>query len=115
MRLEGHEAIEYAEAHGLTLSKYSDPTEDARDGLTLDEARAVAREDPMLVYMESAPAPGFYGNDAETVLVDRDGVIWLVQSPDTDRAERLKELPAGMRALPESVCSDLALPEEANW
>ena len=40
--LEGFAAIEYAEEHGLSLSKYNDPTEDSREGLTPDEARAVA-------------------------------------------------------------------------
>lgn len=51
-RLEGWEAIKYAEEHGLSLRKYSDPTEDAREDLTPDEARAVAREDPRLVWIE---------------------------------------------------------------
>ena len=49
--LEGFAAIEYAEAHEMTLSKYNDPTEDAREGLTPDEARAVAREDPRLIHL----------------------------------------------------------------
>jgi hypothetical protein len=48
--VSGHKAIEFAECHGLELSKYADPTEGARDGLTLDEARRVAAEDPSLVY-----------------------------------------------------------------
>lgn len=51
MKLEGNAAIEYAEAHDMTLSKYNDPTEDAREGLTPDEARAVAREDSRLIYL----------------------------------------------------------------
>lgn len=50
--LTGHDAIEYAESHGLTLSKYNDPTEGAREGLSVDEARQVAREDPSLIYVE---------------------------------------------------------------
>ena len=49
--LEGFAAIEYAEAHDLTLSKYTDPTEDAREDLTAAEARAVAREDSRLIYV----------------------------------------------------------------
>jgi len=52
--LEGFAAIEYAEANGLTLSKYADPIEDARDGLTADEARDVAREDPRLIFLSVA-------------------------------------------------------------
>ena len=54
MRLEGHEAIEYAEANGLLLSKYADPTEDGRDGLEPEEARLIAREDSRLIYVEVA-------------------------------------------------------------
>jgi hypothetical protein len=49
--ISGYKAIEYAEAHGLTLNKYADPTEDAREGLTPAEARRVASEDPSLVYV----------------------------------------------------------------
>ena len=51
IRLTGAEAIEHAEAHNLTLSKYTDPTEEARDGLTPDEAREIAMEDPELIYV----------------------------------------------------------------
>jgi hypothetical protein len=47
--LTGHEAIAYAEAHGLTLDKATDPTEEARPGLSVDEARRVAAEDPSLI------------------------------------------------------------------
>lgn len=49
--ITGYEAIDYAEQQGLTLSKYNDPIEDARDGLTVDEARQVAAEDPSLVWV----------------------------------------------------------------
>jgi hypothetical protein len=52
MTLSGYEAIEYAERHGLPLSKYNDPTEDAREGLTVAEARKVAAEDPGLIYID---------------------------------------------------------------
>src|SRR5690348_8034774 len=51
LTLEGFDAINYAETNGLTLSKYNDPTEHAREGLTPDEARAVAREDSSLIYL----------------------------------------------------------------
>lgn len=44
-------AAERAIAEGLTLGKYEDPTEGAREGLTADEAAAVAREDASLVYV----------------------------------------------------------------
>ena len=49
--LHGQEAIDWAERHGATLSKYSDPLEAARDGLTVEEAREIAREDPGLIYV----------------------------------------------------------------
>lgn len=49
--LTGTDAIEYAEANGMTLSKYNDPIEDAKEGLTPDEARKVAQEDPSLIYL----------------------------------------------------------------
>jgi len=52
MRLTGSDAIEYAEAHDLSLGKYTDPVEDWRDDLTPDEAREVAREDPGLIYLD---------------------------------------------------------------
>lgn len=50
--LTGYAAIEYAEANSLTLNKYADPAEDAREGLGVDEARKVATEDPSLIYIE---------------------------------------------------------------
>lgn len=52
IRLAGSVAIDYAERHGLTLSKYADPTEDARNGVSTAEARKIAREDPSLIYLE---------------------------------------------------------------
>ena len=52
-KLTGSKAIEYAEAHGLTLNKYTDPTEEAREGLSVDEARQIAREDPSLIWIEA--------------------------------------------------------------
>ena len=55
MRLSGREAIEYAREHGTTLNKYADPTEDARDDLTPDEAEDVLREDPGLLYADTIP------------------------------------------------------------
>jgi hypothetical protein len=50
--LSGYAAIEYAEANELLLSKYNDPTEDAREDVTPDEARKIAEEDPRLIYIE---------------------------------------------------------------
>lgn len=51
VRASRYEAIEIAEREGLTLSKYADPVEGAREGLTVEEARLVAREDPGLIYL----------------------------------------------------------------
>lgn len=51
-RLEGYEAIEHAEEFGLTLCKYNDPIEDAREGLSIEEAREIAREDSSLIYLD---------------------------------------------------------------
>ena len=51
MKLTGREAIAYAEANGLSLSKYADPIEDSRVGLSVEEANAVAREDASLIYV----------------------------------------------------------------
>lgn len=47
-------AAERALSEGYALGKYADPTEDAREGLTADEAVAVAREDASLVYVVRA-------------------------------------------------------------
>jgi hypothetical protein len=61
MTRSGHAAIEYAESRGLLLSKHADPIEDARDRLSIDEARAVAAEDPSLIYVATdSPTEGSY-------------------------------------------------------
>ncbi|WP_437310056.1 hypothetical protein [Sorangium sp. So ce388] len=52
MRLTGWTAIEVAERGGLPLCKAADPREGARGGLTPGDARAVAAEDPALVYLD---------------------------------------------------------------
>jgi hypothetical protein len=52
--ITGHPAIEFAARNGLTLQKYNDPIEAARDGLSVDEARTVAAEDPALIYIDIA-------------------------------------------------------------
>ena len=53
-RIYGHEALEYACTNDVLLSKFSDPIEDAREGLTVDEAEDVAHEDPGLIYIDVA-------------------------------------------------------------
>ena len=52
-RITGMQAIEAAKADPcVVLCSYTDPTEEGREGLTLAEAEAIAREDPSLVYAE---------------------------------------------------------------
>jgi len=51
-RLVGWEAIRWAQEHGGRLNKYADPVEMARGHLSLEEAIAVAREDPSLLFWE---------------------------------------------------------------
>ena len=57
--LVGHAAIEYAEQHEphLLLNKFADPTEDARKGLTVNEAREIARDDDGLIWVRGATKP----------------------------------------------------------
>jgi hypothetical protein len=50
--ITGMEAIDFAERRDMTLRKYTDPIEGDRAGLTPDEARKVAREDPSLIYLK---------------------------------------------------------------
>jgi hypothetical protein len=51
-RITGMDAIEYARENDQMLSKYADPIEDARDGLTITEAEEIAREDANLIYID---------------------------------------------------------------
>jgi hypothetical protein len=46
----GIEAKEQNDA--IVLRKYNDPIEDARENITVEEARQIAREDPSLIYAE---------------------------------------------------------------
>lgn len=83
MIITGSEAISYARAKGLTLNKFEDPTEQARDGLSIEEAEEVAREDPGLVYLEflgwnSDDVNGYFAGDyfvgGEYLGQDDDGI-----------------------------------------
>jgi hypothetical protein len=60
MRLTGFEAIEYAEVEGLNLNKAADAIDEARSGLTVAEAEAIAAEDPSLIWLE-VPDSEYYG------------------------------------------------------
>jgi len=55
--ITGHEAIDYAAFHGLLLSKYADPIEGHVDGVGVEEARDIARQDPGLIYIEVEEQP----------------------------------------------------------
>lgn len=62
IRITGMDAISWAEMFGANICKYADPTEGAREGLTMGEAWEVAREDPSLIYVDA---------DGDTVVVWR--------------------------------------------
>jgi hypothetical protein len=51
-RITGFAAIELAECIGAMLSKHAQPGAPARDDLTPAEARAVAANNPDLVYID---------------------------------------------------------------
>jgi len=57
----GRKAIELAEiyaekGHTITLHKFADPTEGEREGLSISEAREIAREDASLIYIPAKKA-----------------------------------------------------------
>jgi hypothetical protein len=60
MRLTGFQAIDYAEQEGLTLNKAADRIDEARAGLTVAEAEAIATEDPNLIWID-VPEMEYYG------------------------------------------------------
>jgi len=51
-RLSGMQALRYADAHDLTVNKYADPTEDAREGLTIEEAVDIMHQDQSLIWLQ---------------------------------------------------------------
>jgi hypothetical protein len=52
LTLKGEQAIQYVEQLGgsIGLSKFADPIEGGRIGLTPEEARGVVKHDPSLIY-----------------------------------------------------------------
>lgn len=52
IRMTGRDAITYAQAHGLALSTYTDPTAEGRASVGVADARRIASEDPTLVYLD---------------------------------------------------------------
>jgi len=68
MTLTGYAAIEAAEADpSIIICKYNDPTEPAREGLTVEEAREVASEDDGLIYAKAKRAYGSSRIPVETL------------------------------------------------
>lgn len=49
--ITGHDAIDLAVRDGLTIRKFADPTEGARE-ISVSEAETIAQEDSSLVYVE---------------------------------------------------------------
>lgn len=60
MRLTGFEAIEYAEKEGLKLNKRADHIDEARAGLTIAEAEAIATDDPDSIWL-NVSSNEYYG------------------------------------------------------
>jgi hypothetical protein len=66
MRLKGFDAIVYAEEQGLPLNRFPGPTNEARTGLSVAEAEAIATDDEDLIYLDvpdaeyEVPPPGTY-------------------------------------------------------
>ncbi len=52
MRLTGFDAIEFAEKHGLRLTRKADRIDEYRSGLTIAEAEAIADEDEDLIFLD---------------------------------------------------------------
>lgn len=88
-KLSGHDAIEYAERTGATLHKYADPIEGARDSLTIDEARQVAREDASLIWVSVSVDPCDGCGAPATVSTDiGGGVAWWCKACSEEADDR---------------------------
>ena len=83
----------------MGLNKYSDPIEDAREGLTVEEAREIAREDPGLIYLE-VEEMDYYIDEADMGAewdLGADGVREVAEAMTDILAER--HVPVVVRAL----------------
>jgi hypothetical protein len=69
MRLRGFAAIEFAEKQGMTLNKTADRIDEARSGLTIAEAEALASEEPDLIWLDIPDED--YGNLITNMEPDR--------------------------------------------
>lgn len=77
-RLTGRQAIEYAEQTGAMLCSYTDPTAEGREGISVDEAREIAAEDPGLVYCDRGAITYCWRTDAASgtiTAVDEDAAV----------------------------------------
>jgi hypothetical protein len=83
VRIDGLAAICYAREKGLTLNKYTDPTEGAREGLSVDEAREIASIDPSLIWVDVQPHN--IRNHAHKMVIPEDII--------TRRAAALEQMP----------------------
>ncbi len=84
MRLTGTAAIEYAETNRYLLNKYADPIEDARAGLSPEEARKIASADPDLIWINAIKYDGL---DYVYAVIDATLPERLI--PDCSEADRL--------------------------
>lgn len=57
-RLEGWEAIAFAERNGCLLSLHAEGDEEARDGVSVEEVRRIASKRPGRVYVDFDAAEG---------------------------------------------------------
>lgn len=123
--LTGHEAIEHATKHGLTLSKYADPVDDARNGLTVEEAEEIADEDPSLIWIDSSVCRcacgkitgspcDWTGPRDETVLVE-----WMPRylraSHEAARNSGYYPANGAARLRVSAECADEVLEVEGEW
>lgn len=94
MRLEGYDAINYAVTHDRQLSKYADPIEDGREDLTAEEARAIAREDARLIYLDVTGEHIVYDPITDARETSDIALIAPIGAPDAT-----SEITAAIRAL----------------
>lgn len=93
--LTGHAAIEYAEKRGLNLCSYASAVEGAREGLTPEQARVIAAEDPCLVYLDGMTDDAEATPAAITVELDSPVGPRAVVHGEADLTEIEAALPAG--------------------
>jgi hypothetical protein len=91
IKIAGRDAITYARAAGLTLSKYA---EVEREGLTVSEAVAVAAEDPSLIYVEidRAKIVALQREAASAGDITTHGICSEVLAGDLDRLDQLVDV-----------------------